>query len=357
MPLTKKQHAEENRLPHSLTASKNGEVIFTHDGKWLYPLFALEKYLRVEKIDGSGIHLHDTVAGRAAASLMVRFGIRSCHIGILSEHGLAVFRAHGVKATWDSLVPKILCRTEDLLTHGMTLDSMYRMLRSRARLVDGIPISVRGLCSGYPGKEVCSSLDLELAAGENLIIRGGNGCGKTTFLRTLLGLVPVSSGGAAIGEYLVGSRKWKENRSCVAYVHQEEIAGDVPVSVREVVGIGLACARMNREEREFALEVAAKRTACFDLFQRNYYTLSGGEKQRVNLARCLAQKARVLLLDEPSSALDKAGKEVLRDLLLDLSLNEMPTVILVTHDDLWAQPLGWSVREMEGGRRAPRKLG
>jgi len=337
-------------VSHSLVASIDGTTIFTHDGKWLYPLFALEKHLAEHSSDPARVHVRDTVAGRAAAALMVRMGIRMCHVGILSECGLAVYRQYGVEVTWDTLVPKIQCRTEELLTAEMTLDAMYRILRSRAKMVEGLPVSVRGLSSGYPGKTVCVSLDLELAAGECLVIRGDNGSGKTTFLRTLLGLVPVISGEVLIGENRLGSSAWKRSRERVAYVCQERVTGDVPVSAAEVIGIGLVRMRGTREEKAFALEIAAKRTGCHELLARNYHTLSGGEKQRVNLARCLAQKAGILLLDEPTSALDREGREVLRELLHGLSLNEMPTLVLVTHDDSWALPLGWAVRNMEGGR-------
>jgi len=337
-------------LSHSLVVSIGDSIVFTHDGKWMYPLFALEAFIARERINPAALHVHDSVAGRAAASLMARMGIRSCHADLLSEFGLSTYRKNRIEVTWDSLVPKILCRTEDLLDSDMPLDAVYRILRSRASLVEGIPVSVRALSSGYPGKTVCRSLNLELAAGECLVIRGDNGCGKTTFLRTLLGLVPLTAGEVFFGGDSLGSSMWKRNRKWVAYMHQEKAPSEVPVSAREVIAIGQVKTGGSKDEKDFSLEVAARRTGCYQLLGRNYHTLSGGEKQRVNLARCLAQKARVLLLDEPTSSLDREGKEVLRTLLHDLSLNEMPTLILVTHDDAWALPLGWNVRTMEGGR-------
>jgi len=78
--------------------------------------------------------------------------------------------------------------------------------------------------------------------------------------------------------------------------------------------------------------------------------LSGGEKQRVSLARCLCQHARVLLLDEPTSFLDCEGKDDLLVLLQELCHNEAPTIIMVSHDPAWIERLSWSKKELKGGR-------
>jgi zinc transport system ATP-binding protein len=72
-------------------------------------------------------------------------------------------------------------------------------------------------------------------------------------------------------------------------------------------------------------------------------TLSGGEKQKVSLARCLAQKARLLLLDEPTANLDKENRQMVIDILYSLSISEIPTIIMVTHDKELTSLKKWEV--------------
>lgn len=75
---------------------------------------------------------------------------------------------------------------------------------------------------------------------------------------------------------------------------------------------------------------------------RNYASLSGGEKQRVSIARCLAQEAKVLLLDEPTASLDDRSRDMVCDTLASLSRREMPTILGVSHDAHFIRALGWN---------------
>jgi zinc transport system ATP-binding protein len=93
-----------------------------------------------------------------------------------------------------------------------------------------------------------------------------------------------------------------------------------------------------------------KRTGCLDLANRSYHKLSGGEKQRVSLARCLCQQARVLLFDEPTTFLDPKSRDDLFELLIELWENEAPTIIVVSHDDNWINKFEWEVKELKGGK-------
>ena len=117
---------------YSLRAYLNGEIIFESSGKWLYPLFELEDYIRENKIDTAGLFVEDKIAGRAAAAMMVKFGIRKVRIGLISSYGAEIFKEHGVEFSYDEYVEKIQCRTEELLTPEMTIDGIYDFLRERA---------------------------------------------------------------------------------------------------------------------------------------------------------------------------------------------------------------------------------
>ena len=90
-----------------------------------------------------------------------------------------------------------------------------------------------------------------------------------------------------------------------------------------------------------------RRTGCQDLANRNYFTLSGGERQRVAIARCLCQHAGLFLLDEPTTFLDKESRDTLVNILKGLSVDEMPTMVLVTHDQNLVDALGWPEYSME----------
>jgi ABC-type lipoprotein export system ATPase subunit len=78
-----------------------------------------------------------------------------------------------------------------------------------------------------------------------------------------------------------------------------------------------------------------------NLYGRSFNSLSGGEKQKVSLTRCLVQNAKLLLLDEPTAALDSENKKMVKDILLSLSVTEIPTIIVVTHDKELSLMNGW----------------
>jgi zinc transport system ATP-binding protein len=136
----------------------------------------------------------------------------------------------------------------------------------------------------------------------------------------------------------------------IGYVHQEIVKNNFPISAGEVVQIGLGTTSISKSESEYRVEVAMRRTGSFHLVNQPYLTLSGGEKQRVSLARCLCQNARVFLMDEPTSFLDQQGREDLLILLNELSRNEAPTMILVSHEQNWTGQLNWPGKELKGGR-------
>jgi len=129
-------------------------------------------------------------------------------------------------------------------------------------------------------------------------------------------------------------------------MHQESVRNTFPATAGEVVGMGMAGRALPAAERSYNIELAMRRMACFNLFARPYFSLSGGEKQRVSLARCLCQKARVLLLDEPTSSLDATARSLLRELLMELCRKEAPTIVLVTHEEEWARMLSWRTVNM-----------
>lgn len=337
-------------MEHSLIVKLNEQIVFTNDQHWLYPLFEFEDFLNKNELVVSNLYLRDKIAGKAAACLIVFLGIKRCHIELLSSRAIPVFKSNGIEFTYDNLVDHIQCRTEDLITDKMSIADAYLFLRKRAGRVQGLSIKLENISVRVEEKPVIENLNLELGRGEQLIIHGTNGSGKTTLLRAILGLIPVAVGTIKIGDFLVGSKSWKQNRSIIGYVHQENIKNNFPISAGEVVQIGLGKSHISKSDNAYRIEVAMRRTGSFHLFDQPFHTLSGGEKQRVSLARCLCQNARVFLLDEPTSFLDRQGKEDLLFLLHELSRNEAPTMVLVSHELQWIEQLNWPRKELKGGK-------
>lgn len=334
----------------SLVVKHNGEEIFTSRGKWLYPLFELEDVFKEKDYPRNELEVVEKVAGQAAAFLIVRLGIIKCHIKLISEKAIEVLERFDVSYTFDEKVPLIQCRTEHILNKDMSLDEAWQILRRRAGRVHGTDVSIEKLEVDLNREIIISGLDLEVSRGEGLIICGENGVGKTTLLKAILGLQPISAGTIKIGDLQVGSQIWNKNRHITGYVNQERVKGLFPVSASEVVEIGLAGRKLSRKVIRVRVEAAMKRTGCLDLADRSFHKLSGGEKQRVSIARCLCQQARVLLFDEPTTFLDPKSREDLYELLLELWENEAPTIILVSHDDNWIDNFKWEVKELKAGK-------
>lgn len=324
--------------------------MFTSDSHWLHPLFELHDFLQKERVPAAEVFLHDKIAGKAAACMIVYLGIKKCRIEIMSRRAISVFEKAGIKYSCDRMVEQIDCRTEYLIGDDMSVEDAWLFLRKRAGRVEGLPVRMKDVTVTVDSHIVLNELNLTLSAGEQMVIHGANGAGKTTLLKCLLGLATPVSGVIKIGDFRVGTKDWVRNRVNTAYVHQENIKNTFPVSAGEVVSIGLAGSNMPASEVEYHVEIAMRRTGCFNLLKRSYHSLSGGEKQRVSLARCLCQHAKVLLFDEPTSFLDMEGKDDLHVLLRELCFNEAPTILMVSHDMAWIEQLAWNRKELKGGR-------
>lgn len=192
-------------------------------------------------------------------------------------------------------------------------------------------ISIRNLNVFYETTPALSDISLEIQEGEFVGIIGPNGGGKSTLAKALLGLVPVDAGTI---ELFGGSVK--ENRSKVGYVPQfAEVDRQFPITVEETVLTGMLTGglhpffRFRKADREQA-KLQMEKVGIAHLASRRISDLSGGEFQRVLIARALAGNPSLLLLDEPDASIDPASREHIYKLLQDL--NKTITVVLITHD-------------------------
>ena len=121
-----------NERADTLRTYYRGELIFSSNGRWLHPLFEFEDYLAGHSFNLDQITVEDTIVGKAAAILICRLGITQVKAGTLSRVGEAVLRDMHVSYTFERLVDKIFCQTEDLLQDEDDFDQAYALLRERA---------------------------------------------------------------------------------------------------------------------------------------------------------------------------------------------------------------------------------
>jgi hypothetical protein len=116
----------------TLTVSRNGTHIFTSHGKWLHPLFELEAYLADHAFQPDQLILQDKIIGKAAALLIHRLGFHTVKAGVLSRLGEGVLQRHGIIYTYEQLVDRIHCQTEELLATVEDPEEAYRLVKARA---------------------------------------------------------------------------------------------------------------------------------------------------------------------------------------------------------------------------------
>ncbi len=116
----------------TLTAYQNGKPIFTSNSNWLYPIFELERHFTGHTYNAGDIHVKDTIVGKAAAILLCRLGISSVEAGVLSRLGEQVFKDRDIRYSYDELVDRIYCETEEILSPIDDFEKAYAILRKRA---------------------------------------------------------------------------------------------------------------------------------------------------------------------------------------------------------------------------------
>jgi zinc transport system ATP-binding protein len=189
-------------------------------------------------------------------------------------------------------------------------------------------IELRGVSYAYDGPLVLSNVDLQVPEGEFLGIVGPNAGGKSTLLKLILGLIEPSAGSVRVlGRSPVRARR------CIGYVPQyPSFARDFPITVEQVVLMGRLggwFGRYSANDRVVARRAMAE-TEIDHLAGRHIQHLSGGQLQRVLVARALAAEPEILLLDEPTANIDQRMESDIFDLLR--SLNDRMTILVVSHD-------------------------
>jgi ABC-type Fe3+/spermidine/putrescine transport system ATPase subunit/ABC-type spermidine/putrescine transport system permease subunit II len=221
------------------------------------------------------------------------------------------------------------------------------------RLRDGVAVGglrCAGVSKAYGRRQVLVDLDLEVEEGTLTAILGASGSGKTTLLRVLIGFIAADGGTVSIGGRTVaeaGRLHVPPDRRAVGYVAQEG-ALFPHLTVSENVGFGLPRSERRGGARiDEALELVGLDRS---YAEREPQELSGGEQRRVALARALAPRPAVVLLDEPFSGLDASSRAETRAAVLGAMATAGATALLVTHDQAEALSMGHEVGLLRSGR-------
>ncbi len=214
-------------------------------------------------------------------------------------------------------------------------------------------VEVRHAAAGYDGREVLSDVSLSVAAGDVVAVLGANGSGKSTLIRTVLGLVPLRRGEIELfGTPQRRFRHWER----IGYVPQRLGAGSgVPATVGEVVASGRLARRgifrFPGAADKTAVREALAGVGLLDRIGDPVATLSGGQQQRTLIARALAGKPDLLVLDEPNAGVDAASQEAFAAALTRFTAAG-GTIMLVLHELGPLRPLIGRGVVVHGGRIA-----
>ena len=207
-------------------------------------------------------------------------------------------------------------------------------------------IRIENLTIHLPGFNL-RDINLTIDENEFFVLMGPTGAGKTVLIEAIAGLIPVAGGRIFIGNNDVS--KLSPEKRDVSIVYQD-YALFPHLTVQENITYGLHFHKIDRSEAEKRLACIIEILNLSHLQKRLPANLSGGEKQRVSLARALIVKPKILLLDEPLAALDPGFREELRHMIKRLHRNSNITFLMVTHDFAEALSLADQSAVMDKGR-------
>ncbi|MBI5664284.1 MAG: metal ABC transporter ATP-binding protein [Nitrospirae bacterium] len=197
-----------------------------------------------------------------------------------------------------------------------------------------IALQVENLCVKADNRHLIENITFSIEEGRIVAIIGPNGAGKTTLIKAILGLIPYETGTVSLF-----GRPFKNNHSVikVGYVPQKlEFDRTIPLTVSELLGFTVPPVYMvpfmKRKGAREHIDGLLKIVGAQSLAQRSIGSLSGGELQRVMIAKAIVNDPKILFLDEPASGVDIEGQERFHDLVKRLNKEKGLTVIIISHD-------------------------
>ena len=208
-------------------------------------------------------------------------------------------------------------------------------------------LSISQVRKAFGPVEILKGIDIEIEAGEFLILVGASGCGKSTLLNMIAGLDVPTSGTICIGDRDVTHLPSRDRDIAMVF---QSYALYPNMSVAQNIAFGLEMRKVPRPERKAAVERVAKMLQIGHLLDRKPGQLSGGQRQRVAMGRALARDPKLFLFDEPLSNLDAKLRVEMRAEIKRLHQRTRTTTVYVTHDQVEAMTLGDRIAVMRDGR-------
>jgi ABC-type Mn2+/Zn2+ transport system ATPase subunit len=197
-------------------------------------------------------------------------------------------------------------------------------------------INARDVFAGYGKAPVLKGLSLTVEEGSMTGLCGSNGAGKSTFLKLCLGMLRPEGGSLSVLGKTPGRLLFRNTLLRIGYVPQNTYGGSLPVTVREAVSMGRYGKAgffrpLSRKDRE-CVNVAMEAAGITELSMRRVQDLSGGQTQKVAIARALSMEPDILLLDEPTSSLDQESRmELLKTIRFQQKYRRI-TAVIVSHN-------------------------
>ena len=190
-------------------------------------------------------------------------------------------------------------------------------------------IEIKGLCIRYNNISILKDIDLDIEEGAFLAIIGPNGAGKSTLIKAILGLIKGYKGQIRImGRPLNSFKEW----DMIGYVPQKAAHIDriFPITAYEVVELGLKRGIRGKDATKY-INSALSKVGMEDYGCKKVYNMSGGEQQKIFIAKAIVNNPRILFLDEPTTGVDIKAQDAFYELLKGLNTDGM-TIVMVTHD-------------------------
>ena len=214
-------------------------------------------------------------------------------------------------------------------------------------------LDIRDISLNFRDKSILTDVSFSVSSGEFFVIIGPNGAGKTSLLKVLAGLQKSDRGSVTVKGKNVSQYR-RRNLSQIMAIVPQQIEVGFPFTVADAVIMGrsphLGILGMESENDFYIAGEAMKFTDVAHLADRKLYQLSGGELQRVIIARAICQQPEIILLDEPTTALDPAHQLKIMDLMEKFRREQGTTIIMVSHDLNLASMYGDRLLLLKEGR-------
>ncbi|WP_439526338.1 amino acid ABC transporter ATP-binding protein [Roseovarius mucosus] len=215
-------------------------------------------------------------------------------------------------------------------------------------------ISIRGLTKTFGGKPVLDGIDLDIAAGERVVIIGPSGTGKSTLLRCLNYLDRPDAGLISIGDLTVDAAHARNSdilglRRRTGFVFQNYALFANKTAIENIMEALITVQRLPKSEAVARAKAVLAETGLADKADSYPASLSGGQQQRVGIGRAMALGAELMLFDEPTSALDPELVGEVLDLMRRVA-EQRQTILIVTHEMQFAREIADRILFMHGGK-------